>query len=99
MSGLSTLREKYPQYNDMTDQELADRFYNKHYSDMPKDEYYSKMGLSQQQNPQGKNPQEQSSILQKILQPMRLALFQSSHKEQCSYQGNYGVRLHIQRER
>ena len=40
---LEKLRKKYPEYNDLPDLELAERFYKKHYSDMDETEYYKKM--------------------------------------------------------
>lgn len=46
MASLSEIRNKYPQYNDMSDQEFADKFYAKYYSDIPKEEYYKKVGFS-----------------------------------------------------
>ena len=45
---MGEIRQKYPQYNDMSDQQLADSLYDKHYSDMDKNEYYSKVGLKEQ---------------------------------------------------
>ena len=47
MPTLSEIREKYPQYSDMSDKELADSLHGKYYSDIPIDEYYSKVGLKQ----------------------------------------------------
>ena len=40
---LKTLREKYPEYNDMPDLELAERFYKTYYSDLNESEYFEKM--------------------------------------------------------
>ena len=40
---LKTLRQNYPEYDDMSDLELAEGFYKKHYSDMDETEYYKKM--------------------------------------------------------
>jgi hypothetical protein len=37
MPSLNEIRQKYPQYNDMNDQEFADKFHAKFYSDMPKE--------------------------------------------------------------
>jgi len=48
MINMGEIRQKYPQYDDMSDQQLADSLYNKHYSDMDKNEYYSKIGLNKQ---------------------------------------------------
>jgi hypothetical protein len=42
---IQEIRTKYPQYSDLPDQELVDGFHQKFYSDMPKDEFYSKVGL------------------------------------------------------
>lgn len=36
---LQEIREKYPQYNDLTDEDLTNRLYQKHYSDMPREEF------------------------------------------------------------
>src|SRR4029078_12067497 len=47
MSKLSDLRTKYPQYSDMSDQEFADAFYTKFYSDMPREKYDADLGLTQ----------------------------------------------------
>ena len=40
---LEKLRKKYPEYNDIPDLELAEKFYKKHYSDIDEAEYYKKM--------------------------------------------------------
>lgn len=45
MASIAEIRNQYPQYSDMSDNELADALHRKHYSDMPKDEFYSKIGL------------------------------------------------------
>lgn len=47
MSILTDLREKYPQYNVLSDKELADRFHQKYYSEMPINAYYEKIGYSE----------------------------------------------------
>ena len=39
---IKEFREKYPQYNDLSDQELSDKFYNKYYSDMPREQFNQK---------------------------------------------------------
>lgn len=36
---ITEFRQKYPQYNDMDDKTLSDKFYNKYYSDMPRDQF------------------------------------------------------------
>lgn len=42
MATIRDIRQKYPQYNDLSNRELLDGIHNKHYSDIPKDEFYSK---------------------------------------------------------
>lgn len=44
MATLAEIRQQYPQYGDMSDQQLADSLYTKHYSDMPRDEFDLKVG-------------------------------------------------------
>lgn len=46
MTTLQEIRQKYPQYDDLNDQQLADSFHSKFYSDLPKDQFYEKIGLS-----------------------------------------------------
>lgn len=45
MAGLAEFRAQHPQYNDLSDNDLADKLHAKFYSDMPKADYYAKMGL------------------------------------------------------
>ncbi len=54
MPNISELRKKYPQYSDMSDESFADKFHEKFYSDIPKHEFYEKLGLkaSRQEAPQ-----------------------------------------------
>ncbi len=42
---LNEIRQKYPDYDDLSDQELADAMYAKFYSDMDRMEFDSKIGL------------------------------------------------------
>ena len=44
---IKILRSKYPQYKDLSDKQLADALHNKYYSDMPVEQFYAKIGLSQ----------------------------------------------------
>ena len=55
---IQEFRQQYPQYNDLSDQALADSLYNKHYSDMDRQEFDSKF-LSVTK-PVEKAPQPQS---------------------------------------
>lgn len=61
MATLPEIRQQYPQYNDLSDQQLADSMYSKHYSDMPRQEFDAKIGFSNQQ--QAGNPQPQGEQL------------------------------------
>lgn len=42
---LKDFRAQYPQYDDMSDQDLADALHGKYYSDIPKDDYYKQIGF------------------------------------------------------
>lgn len=46
MAGLADIRAQHPEYNDLSDQALADGMYKKYYSDMPRAVFDQKMGLS-----------------------------------------------------
>ena len=46
MATIAEIRQQYPQYSDMTDIQLADAFHSKFYSDIPKDKFYSTLGVS-----------------------------------------------------
>jgi len=46
MKNLTDFRSQNPQYNDMPDLELADALHSKFYSDIPKGEFFSKIGVS-----------------------------------------------------
>lgn len=43
---LADFRATYPQYDDLTDKELAEGLYKTHYSDMPQSEFYKAIGVS-----------------------------------------------------
>lgn len=45
MATLAEIRAQYPEYQDMSDQQLADGLYAKFYSDMPREEFDAKVGL------------------------------------------------------
>jgi hypothetical protein len=46
MPSIAEIREQYPQYSDMSDQQLADALYQKHYSDIPRADFDAKVGLA-----------------------------------------------------
>lgn len=45
MASLAEVRAAHPEYNDLDDQQLADGLHAKFYADMPKDQFYAKVGL------------------------------------------------------
>lgn len=46
MATIAEIRSKFPQYSDLSDGELADALYKKFYSDLPRQEFESKIGLT-----------------------------------------------------
>lgn len=46
MPTIAEIRQKYPTYDDLSDEQLADALHGKYYSDMPKTEFRSKIGMS-----------------------------------------------------
>jgi len=50
MATIAEVREKYPQYADMPDAALADALHSKFYADMPKTDFYAKVGLTPRDN-------------------------------------------------
>jgi len=47
-TGLQDFRAQYPQYNDLSDTQLADKLYSRYYSDMPRQTFNRKMGYDPQ---------------------------------------------------
>lgn len=43
---IKEVRQKYPQYEDLSDVQLADALHGKFYADMPKADFYKRIGLS-----------------------------------------------------
>ena len=50
MSGITSLREKFPQYEDLSDAQLAFGVYQKFYSDMPVSSFSKTLGLDEAQS-------------------------------------------------
>lgn len=46
MTALQDFRAQYPMYDDMSDQQLADALYTRHYSDMPRADFDAKVGFT-----------------------------------------------------
>lgn len=53
---IQEVRQKFPQYDDLSDQQLADALHAKYYPDMDKGEYYQKIGFSIQKTTPKKEP-------------------------------------------
>ena len=47
MATITDIRAKYPQYSDLTDRELAEKFHTKFYADMPFEDFASKIQLKE----------------------------------------------------
>lgn len=45
MASIAEIRQKYPQYSDLSDEQLAGALHKKFYSDMPYDQFATKIGL------------------------------------------------------
>lgn len=45
MASLAEIRQQYPQYSDLSDEQLAESLYRKYYSDMPRADFDAKIGL------------------------------------------------------
>ncbi len=46
MITIGEIRKRYPDYQDLSDEQLAKALHSAHYSDMPEAEFYSKIGLN-----------------------------------------------------
>ncbi|WP_455918757.1 hypothetical protein [Ensifer canadensis] len=53
MATISEIRQKFPQYDDMSDAELADAMHRKFYSDMPRADFDAKIGFKAEQSSPG----------------------------------------------
>jgi hypothetical protein len=48
MATLAEIRQQYPQYSDLSDQQIAEGLHRKHYSDMPFEQFAQKIGYQMQ---------------------------------------------------
>jgi uncharacterized membrane protein len=55
---IQEIRQKYPQYKDLSDEQLADGLRKKYYSDLPKEDFFNRIGLKEK-------PQEAAPELRK----------------------------------
>jgi GNAT superfamily N-acetyltransferase len=53
---IKAFREQYPQYNSLSDQDLADSLHQKYYSDIPKDQFLTNFGVAPAQPQQPREP-------------------------------------------
>jgi len=44
---IQEIRQKYPQYNELSDEQLADGLHKKFYSSLPKEDFYNRIGLTE----------------------------------------------------
>jgi hypothetical protein len=44
---IQEIRQKYPQYNELSDEQLADGLHKKFYSSLPKEDFYNRIGLKE----------------------------------------------------
>lgn len=47
MPSIAEIRQKYPQYEDLSDQQLADALHRRFYSDMPREQFDAKIAVAQ----------------------------------------------------
>ena len=47
---ITEVRQKYPQYTDLSDKQLADALHKKYYSDIPINNFYNQIGLTQKED-------------------------------------------------
>ena len=50
MTTIAEIRQQYPQYDDLSDDQLADAMHRKFYSDMPREEFDQRVGLESKQS-------------------------------------------------
>lgn len=65
MPTIAEVRQQYPQYDDLSDGQLADALHSKFYSDMPKADFLSKIGMGESET--GKNLRSELSAASNTL--------------------------------
>lgn len=63
MPTIAEVRQKYPQYQDMSDEALAGALHKKYYSDMPVEDFNAKIGLAAKPVPAPEQGYQRSTIL------------------------------------
>lgn len=75
MENIAQIREKYPQYSDMSDTAFADAMHSKFYADIPKQDFYVKLGIkSNVDQIPGMAPQQQPQQDRGFTNPFMRAL-------------------------
>lgn len=74
MISMQEIRAKYPQYNDMADDQLANALHQKYYSDMPVEQFYQKIGFStpQQDVPREPMPAQNQVPVNWLIDPIKV---------------------------
>lgn len=74
MPTIAEIRQKYPQYDDMSDADLASALHQKFYSDMPREQFDAKVGLASVGEAEGAQPRygrrEAGSPLEEAARPI-----------------------------
>lgn len=73
---LEQIRQKYPQYNDKSDEELATALHRKFYSSMPQEEFFNRIGLGQDQSLSSMQPEQPQEELPSAFARYPLAILQ-----------------------
>jgi hypothetical protein len=66
---LQEIRREYPQYNDLSDQELSDNLYNKFYTDIPREEFNNKIGYTSTTT----SPEQEQGTIDQVMEALRSA--------------------------
>ena len=60
---INTIREKYPQYSDLSDEALVNGLHKKYYSDIPVNDFYNKVGFKSEE---AKPPEEVKQVVEPV---------------------------------
>ena len=67
MTTIAEIRQKYPEYSDLSDEKLARGLHDKFYSDMPYEQFAQKIGLKQQQETPTQAPSAVSAFMRPVI--------------------------------
>lgn len=95
MITVAEIRKKYPEYDDLSDEQLVNGLHSKYYSDMPIEEFYGKVGFSKQTGePTQPTPAKQETppppTEQQDLADPEAAVFQTQETGKTDYAGELG---------